>query len=140
MARIVVAFICLIALGFGLIRVGAGTVLMAQAAGIIDVVAFNEPITDINRFMGEKNDQAIVPLNAVSYLGVIAFMGVSLVLGAVGSWRRKIWGYGVLALYLATHAALFVNFQTINPKINILIAGIVMYFTLIIANSFRRSS
>lgn len=138
MARLVAALICLLAFAFGLIRVGAGSVLMAEAAGVIDIATFNEPITDIERFLVEKNPQAMISLTPVSYLGVIAFMGLSLVAGAVGAWRRKMWGYGFLALYLLTHASLFVNFQTINPKINILICGAVLFLALIVANQFRR--
>ena len=66
MSRIIAAAICLLALGFGLIRIGAGTVLMAQAGGLIDIAPFSEPIADIDRFMDEKNPQAIIPLKAVS--------------------------------------------------------------------------
>ena len=138
MSRIIAGAICLLALAFGLIRLGAGSVLMAQAGGFIDVAPFSEPIADIDRFMGEKNPQAIIPLTPVSYLGVIAFMGGCLVVGAIGAWRRNLWGYGFLALYLLTHAGLFVNFQTVNPKINILIAGVAFFLVLLVANRFRR--
>ena len=138
MAKLVAAIVCAIALGFGLIRLGAGVVLMAQAAGVIDIPAFNEPITDIERFMAEKNDQAFFALTPITYLAIIAFMGFCLVFGAIGSWLRHMWGYGFLALYLLTHASLFINFQTINPKINILIAGVLLYFTLILVNRYRQ--
>lgn len=132
------ACICAIALAFGAIRIGAGLVLMAQAAGFIDVAAFNEPITDIQRFLHEKNDRAHIPLTPVSYLGIIAFMGFCLALGAVSSWNRKSWGYGLLSIYLFTHASLFVNFQSINPKLNILIVGIIMLIILVFVNQRRR--
>lgn len=134
---IVAGVICLIALAFGLIRIGAGSVLMAQAAGIIDIAAFSEPITDIKRFMLEKNGQALIPLNPISYLAVIAFMGICLVLGAINAWRQKAIGYAFLIAYLLTHAGLFFNFQTINPKINILIGGIILLIILIFANTQR---
>lgn len=136
--KILAGLICFIALAFGLVRIGVGSVLMTQAAGIIDIAAFSEPITDIRRFMLEKNDQAIIPLNPTSYLAIIAFMGVCLVLGAIGAWRQKLVGYGFLVAYLLTHAGLFFNFQTINPKINILIGGIVLLIILIFANTQRR--
>lgn len=135
--NLLAAIICAIALVFGVIRIGVGMVLMTQAVGIIDVAAFSEPITDIQRFIQDKNGQAIIPLNPVSYLAIIAFMGLCLVLGAIGSWRRKKWGYGALSVYLLTHASLFVNFQTINPKINILISGISMLIILVVVNRFR---
>lgn len=137
MPSIVAAIICLIALAFGLIRLGAGAVLMAQAAELIHISAFDEPITEIDRFLTEKNGQAVFPLTPFSYLAIIAAMGFCLVFGAIGSWLRRMWGYGLLALYLVIHASLFVNFKTINPKINILIAGITLYLVLIAANRFR---
>ena len=136
--KFLAALICVIAFAFGVIRMGVGMVLMTQAVGMIDVAAFSEPIMDIQRFIQEKNGQAIIPLNTVSYLTIIAFMGLCLVVGAIGSWRRRIWGYGALSVYLLAHGSLFVNFQTINPKINILIAGIGMLIILAIVNRFRR--
>jgi hypothetical protein len=137
-AKIIAAAICIISLVFGLIRLGVGLALMVQVAGIIDAAVFHEPVSDIQRFLGEKNDQAYIPLTALTYLAIIAFMGFCLVLGAVGAWRRRGWGYGFLALYLLTHASLFVNFQTVNQKINTLIAGIVLYIVLILASRYRR--
>ncbi len=136
--KLLAAFICTIALIFGVIRIGVGLALITQATGGIDVAAFSEPIEEIRQFLHEINDRALVPLTAVSYLAIIAFMGLCLVFGAVGAWYRKNWGYGLLAIYLFTHAGLFVNFQTINPKINILIAGIVMLVILVFANQRRR--
>lgn len=136
--KLLAAVICAIALFFGLVRIWVGLALMTQAAGVFEFAAFNEPIKDIRQFLLEMNDQALVPLTTVAYLSIIAFMGYCLVFGAVGSWYRQKWGYGLLATYLFTHAALFVNFQTINPKINILIAGIIMLLILLFANQHRR--
>ena len=135
--KILAGLICIIALAFGIVRIGVGSVLMAQAAGIIDIAAFSEPITDIQRFTLEKNDQAIIPLNPISYLAIIAFMGICLVFGAIGAWRQKFAGYAFLVAYLLIHAGLFFNFQTINPKINILIGGIGLLIVLIFANTQR---
>ncbi len=135
--RIMAAIICFIALAFGLIRIGVGSVLMAQAAGAINIAAFGEPITEIQQFLLEKNSQAFIPLTPTSYLAIIAFMGLCLVLGAIGAWRQKAIGYGFLVFYLLTHAGLFFNFQTINPKINILIGGIGLLIILIFANKQR---
>lgn len=139
MARIVAGIICLLAFSFGLVRLGVGLLLTAQVAGLIDFAAFSEPVADIQRFMAEKNVQAIIPLSPISYLAIIVFMGVSLTLGSVGAWRKQSWGYGLLALYLLTHSGLFVNFQTINYKIYILLAGIVLFVVLLIANRYRHT-
>ena len=136
--KFLAAIICFMALAFGLIRIGVGSVLMAQAAGVIDIAAFDEPVTEIQQFMLEKNDQALIPLTPVSYLAVIAFMGVCLVFGAISAWQQKATGYGLLLLYLLTHAVLFLNFQTINPKINILLGGVVLLIILILANRQRQ--
>lgn len=134
MHRIVAAIICLIFFLFGLIRIGVSAALMAQIVDLINVEAFAEPIADTNRFLSEKNDQALIPLTPLSYLGVIVFMGLCLAGGAVGAWRRRDWGYGLIGLYLATHAGLFVNFQTINPKIAVLGIGIFLFLLLLWAN------
>ncbi|WP_306253144.1 hypothetical protein [Parvularcula sp. IMCC14364] len=135
---LIAACICAVAFLFGIIRIGVGAVLATQAIGIVDVAAFSGPVTEIQQFLNEQNDQALLPLTPVSYLAIIAFMGLCLVFGAVLSWQRKSWGYGLLSIYLLTHASLFVNFQTINPKINILIAGIIMLIILVFANQRRR--
>ena len=83
-------------------------------------------LPEVQEFLNIQNDQALIPLNPLSYFAVIAFMGLCLVFGAIYSWLRKPWGYRLLAIYLSAHAGLFVNFQTINPKISILIGGIVL--------------
>ncbi len=135
---LIAACICAVAFIFGIIRIGVGAVLATQAIGIVDIAAFSEPVTEIQQFLNEQNDQALLPLTTVSYLAIIAFMGLCLVFGAAFSWQRKSWGYGLLSIYLLMHAGLFVNFQTINPKINILITGIIMMIILVFANQRRR--
>ena len=138
MPMIIVACICMIALAFGLIRMGVSLLLTLQAAGAFDISAFREPVMEVQQFLNDQNDRALIPLSALSYLAMIALMGFCLVIGAILSWRRKPWGYGILSAYLIGHASLFVNFQTINPKINILIGGIILLVILIISNQHRR--
>jgi hypothetical protein len=133
----IAACICAIALVFGVIRIAVSVLLMLQATALIDVAAFREPVMEVQQFLSEQNGRALVPLSPISYLAIIGFMGLCLVIGAVFSWRRKLWGYGLLSAYLLTHAGLFVNFQTINPKINILIAGIIMLVILVFVNQRR---
>jgi hypothetical protein len=57
-------------------------------------------------------------------------MGVLLSAGAAGALARNQWGYNTLGVYLLMHAALFVNFQEINPKLIGLLLQIVMLFLL----------
>lgn len=133
----IVTSICAIALVFGLIRIGVSLVLTLQAVGAFDLAAFREPVTEVQEFLSIQNDQALIPLSPVSYFAVIALMGLCLVLGAILSWLRMPWGYRLLVVYLSAHAGLFVNFQTINPKINILIGGIVLLIILVFSNQQR---
>lgn len=137
---LVVACICAIAAAFGIIRIGVSMLLTMQELGVLDVAAFREPVADIQQFLGEQNDRALIPLTTFSYLATIGLMGLCLVLGAIFSWRRTLWGSVPLSVYLLVHASLFVNFQTINPKINVLIAGIIMLIILVFANRLRRVS
>lgn len=135
---LVAAFICAIALAFGLVRIGVSGLLLMQAMGGFDVAAFREPVAEIQQFLTAQNENALIPLTTYGYLAIIALMGVCLVFGAVYSWRRNRLGYGLLSIYLLAHAGLFVNFQTINPKINILIGGIILLIILIFTNQRRR--
>lgn len=135
---LVAALICIFAFVFGLIRIGVSGLLATQALGGFDVAAFREPVAEIQQFLTAQNAHALVPLTTFSYLAIIAVMGVCLVFGAIFSWRRNRLGYGLLSTYLLVHAWLFVNFQTINPKINILIGGVIMLIILIFANQRRR--
>ena len=134
---IIVACICAIALVFGLIRIGVSLVLTLQAIGAFDLDAFREPVMEVQEFLSVQNGHAFIPLSPLSYFAVIAFMGGCLVFGAIFSWLRKPWGYRLLVIYLSAHAGLFMNFQTINPKINILIGGIMLLIILVFSNQRR---
>jgi len=61
-------------------------------------------------------------------------MGVTVSLGAIGQlWRRR-WGLGLITVYLLSHAALFVNFMTVNPKIFLWALTVAMAGVLVWAN------
>ena len=68
--------------------------------------------------------------NGTNYFGYIFAMGVLLSTGAAGVIARRKWGYNTLGVYLAMHAALFINFQEINPKLIGLLLQVVMLFLL----------
>jgi uncharacterized membrane protein len=58
-------------------------------------------------------------------------MGLLLAAGAAGVFCYKRWGFVLLGLYLAMHAALFVNYQEINPKLFVLALQGLMLVVLI---------
>ena len=64
------------------------------------------------------------------YFGYLLAMGVLLSARAGGVIARAQWGFKTLGVYMVMHAALFVNFQEINPKLLVLILQIIMLFTL----------
>jgi hypothetical protein len=134
MRRATAITICIIFLAFGLIRVGVGSALIGQELGALNIEALSAPIEEVEDFIEKRQDQQIIKLNVLSYLGVIVFMGVSLALGAVGALRRKGWGLALIGVYLLTHAGLFVNFQTVNPKIAYFGIGVLLYAVLILVN------
>ena len=136
---IIVGCICALALAFGLVRIGVSLLLTLQSIGAFDLPTFAEPVAEVEQFLAIQNNHALIPLNPLSYFSVIAMMGFCLVFGAVLSWRQSRLGYGVLSVYLLAHAGLFVNFQTINPKINFLIAGVILLIILVLSNQRRRS-
>lgn len=61
-------------------------------------------------------------------------MGVLLSIGAVGTIVRRRWGFILLWIYIGTHAALFINFLEINPKI----IGLVLQVILLIVLKYLR--
>ena len=61
-------------------------------------------------------------------------MGVTISLGALGQLWRRPWGLALIGLYLLSHAALFVNFWTVNPKIGLWALTVAMAGLLAWAN------
>jgi hypothetical protein len=57
-------------------------------------------------------------------------MGLTLSIGAIGSLFNKRFGLPLIATFLLMYAALFVNFQTINPKIVHLAVAAVLFLLL----------
>lgn len=117
-------------LGYGIIRISVGSVLLAQTAHLISYPELNEATIEVKQFLAERVGKQIVPFTEVTYFAFISFMGILLTLGAVGTLLRKNWGFVVLWIYIVTHAGLFINYQEINPKIIILFLQVLLLIGL----------
>ena len=103
--------------GYGLVRVGVGAALLAQALALVDFPDLAAAVTEVAQFLGERAELALIPISVPTYFVYIMAMGALLVGGGVGTLLRRWWGHGLLAVYLLMHAALFVNYQEVNPKL-----------------------
>lgn len=81
--------ICLVFFGFGLVRIGAASVLMSQLAGLINFADFQEPINETQSWLSVHNPDALISLTPIVYFAIILVMGLALTAGAIGSFRRK---------------------------------------------------
>jgi phosphotransferase system glucose/maltose/N-acetylglucosamine-specific IIC component len=128
--RHVSILICLCLLAFGLIRIGVGGAMIGQELAWWKLGGdIAGGLADTHRFIAarETNMAGFTPL---SYFVYIVLMGVVLNLGAIGHLLRWRWGLALIALYLAMHAALFVNFLTVNPKLVYLGIGVALWLAL----------
>lgn len=124
-------------LGYGLIRIGVGSLLFMQAMGWIDLADFRDVLVEVETFIGDRADRQWFAFSVAGYFAYIASMGVVLTTGAIGVILRKTWGFVLIGLYLLMHAGLFVNFQEINPKLISLALTIVLYLVLLWARPAR---
>jgi hypothetical protein len=131
MRRYIEIFLTLVFLGYGLIRIGVGSFLLAQVSGLIDFQAFQGPIVDIGHFLSKSEQKQIIPVSIVGYLSYIVLMGVILSTGAFRTFRNKSFGLSFIAVFIMMYVMLFVNFQTINPKAIHLCLCIVLFGLLI---------
>jgi hypothetical protein len=134
MKRTIAIVICVLFLTSGLIRIGVGGIMIGQSAGWWALGGeVEEALADTERFIGERESN-LVGFTPMSYFAFIIFMGLSISLGAIGQiWRRQ-WGLALIVLYLFSHAALFINFMTINPKVTLLALAISLTLVLWWAN------
>jgi len=123
--------ISLLLLGYGLIRIGVGGALLGQTFEIINFSDLNEAIQEVEQFLNVRASQQIVPFTITGYFIYIFTMGILLAIGAVGTIARSRKGFILLWIYLGMHAALFINFQEINPKIIVLILQTILLMVLI---------
>ncbi|MCR6702654.1 MAG: hypothetical protein NVV68_16565 [Dokdonella sp.] len=133
-------FVSLALLLYGLIRIGVGSLLFGQEVGWLNLPAFQGPIEDIGGFLDRSADKQIVPVSVAGYLGYIALMGLVLAVGAIGSLRNRSFGLTFIGLFLVMYALLFINFQTINPKILHLAACAILFGLLLWLNRTHRGT
>lgn len=134
MKRKLAILICLGFLVSGLIRIGVSGLMIGQAQSWW---AFDGEATialaDTQRFIAERQAN-LVGFTPVSYFAFILFMGVTISLGAIGQLWRKQWGLILIIAYTISHAALFVNFQTVNPKVGFVGLAALLTMVLVWAN------
>lgn len=131
MYRIIAIVIGIAFLAYGLLRIGVGSAMLGHELGIFDIDALQEPIEEVGQFLEEKADKQIIPVTVGGYVGYIAFMGLTLSIGAIGSLTNKRFGLPFIATFLLMYAALFINFQTINPKVFHLAVAAVLFLLLL---------
>ncbi|MNK23527.1 hypothetical protein D3C87_418210 [compost metagenome] len=127
-------FITILLLGYGIIRIGVSTALLAQIQQIVNISELNEATLEVKQFIDIRANKQIIPFTLTGYFAYILVMGLFLALGAVGAILRKVWGFVLLWIYLAGHAGLFINFQEINPKL----IGFVLQVFLLVALIYLR--
>ena len=130
MRRVIGLLIAILFLGYGLVRIGVGGALLAQLLGVVDFTELAAAISEVRLFIEARVNEQIFPFSVAAYFAYIMVMGTMLATGAGGAIARRRWGHILLGIYLAMHAALFVNFQEINPKLIGLVVTAVMLFAL----------
>ena len=131
MYRIIAIVIGIAFLAYGLLRIGVGSAMLGHELGIFDIDTLQEPIEEVGEFLEEKADKQLIPVTVGGYVGYIALMGLTLSIGAIGSLTNKRFGLPLIAAFLLMYAALFINFQTINPKIIHLAVAAVLFLLLL---------
>ena len=126
--------ISIIFLGYGLIRIGVGGALLAQTLEVLNFSDLAEAALEVKEFIDARAGEQIIPFTPIGYFTYILVMGLLLSIGAVGTIVRKRWGFILLWAYIGTHAALFINFQEINPKIIVLVLQVIL---LVVLNYLR---
>ena len=122
--------IAILLLGYGIIRIGVGGALLAQAFEIVNFPDLADASLKVEEFMNIRVSKQIIPFTIVGYFTYILVMGLLLSVGAIGTMVRKSWGFTLLWIYIAFHAALFINYQEINPKLIVLLLQLILLLGL----------
>ena len=131
MYRIIAVVIGIAFLAYGLLRIGVGSAMLGHELGVFDIDALQGPIEEVGEFLDKKADKQLIPVTVGGYVGYIALMGLTLSIGAIGSLTNKRFGLPFIATFLLMYTALFINFQTINPKIVHLAVASVLFLLLL---------
>jgi len=91
--------------------------LLGQEIGLLDFQVFHVPIDDIGAFLMKSTERQIIPVSVSGYVGYIALMGVVLSIGAFRALKNLPFGLFFIGAFIVMYVLLFVNFQTINPKV-----------------------
>ncbi|WP_100643634.1 hypothetical protein [Alteromonas facilis] len=102
---------------YGAVRIGVSGLLLMQSFSIVNFADLQEGLGEVANFMSKTESRAIFALSTNMYLSYLGTMGILLVIGAIGCFRRRAFGPKALYVFLFLYALLFVNFQTINPKV-----------------------
>lgn len=139
MKRALALLICAIFLVTGLIRLGVSVVVIGELQGwwMFGGEAA-QAVAETHNFI-EQATANLAGFNALSYFAFLLFMGAVVSLGALGQILRKRWGLALIGVYLASHAFLFANFMTINPKVGLLALAAVLAGVLTWANGPDRT-
>ena len=122
--------IAILLLGYGMVRIGVGGALLAQTLHIVNFPELAEASLEVKEFISNRASKQIFPFSLEGYFTYILIMGIILSIGAINTLLRKRWGFYLLWLYIGLHAALFINFLEVNPKIIVLVLQVVLLFVL----------
>ncbi len=128
--NIIGLLIAILLLGYGLIRIGVGGALLAQILEIVNFSDLAEATLEVKEFINIRASEQIIPFTLTGYFTYILVMGILLSTGAIGIIARRRWGFILLWIYISAHAALFLNFQEINPKLIVLALQIILLIVL----------
>ena len=131
MSKKIVIGISILFLVYGGVRFGVSSALLMQSFGWVNFPDLQDGINEIGTFLVEKNPSSLFSFSSVGYLSYLWVMGALLIIGAIGFLKNKSFGPQSMSSFLVLYVMLFINFQTINPKIFHLIVcallfGIVM--------------
>lgn len=137
MKKITGMLLCLILLGYGLVRIGVGGSLLAQELAWIHFPDLADALAEMKVFFEARVGQQLLPFHMAVYNSYILGMGLVLTAGAIGVLYYRRWGFLLLGVYLMMHAALFVNFQefSLNKKL----LGLVLQCLILVALVYLRA-
>lgn len=85
---------------------------------------------EVKDFIEIRESKQIIPFTVAGYFSYILAMGIMLSAGAIYTLFRRKPGFVLLWIYIGMHAALFINFLEINPKIIMLVLQVILLFLL----------